>query len=332
MHCRLCPDTRFRTGVCVDPITHDFVSCALERGDCENGLHSMVDNKGTMAKFQSALHAISNHKECLVEVAIRVGKCSSGSGEWPESSSFCTPRPLVETCPNLKEWNATTEECNLYSDKQDIHSFTYFGYCQNNNSTTTTSTSGAGAGGRRCVWDELECDWEGGKVYHPPQRWPNLGPSSNLPSAEDDDRHNACLCEHVQTSVCAAPQYGQEDDVVYYYCAVSPRACDDPTTFVRAVEVAAHPKLYRDLHGRPMDYCRLWLGRPAAHFAMAPPSQSPTGVGGDGGNNGLPINDKDEEEPSILGSSDQGWLGEPNYRPFMEQEPQRAANGEKKQL
>lgn len=66
--------------------------------------------------------------------------------------------------------------------------------------------------GGRCVWDDSDCRGQ---------------PFSPAKSVSGDE----CYCEDVEVGACQAPNNGQ------YYCAVSPKACDSASTFVKTSQL-----------------------------------------------------------------------------------------------
>ncbi|KAL7565903.1 hypothetical protein ACA910_021489 [Epithemia clementina (nom. ined.)] len=276
LQCRLCPDTRYRVGACVNSVTHEFLQCAKEAWECQD-LASLEEDSTSpfssqldAAQFVSAVHQVSN---------------SEGQ---PQA---CFTQDLRLGLYFQQEQQESVVQSGSTTTTTTRTTFTYFGQCQNvtggdnNNIETTTS---------RCVWDGMECDFASGEEWKIPPR-----PSSRSSSSATEPLPLACLCEDVYTGACEyAPGL--------YHCAVSPQACDDPTTYVRAWDVSNNSNTsYRDAFGQVLD-CRLCPLRPASMLVLPslPPTSSP--LPSSGGTDEAPPSDT-ADDTAANGDDDMFW-------------------------
>jgi len=128
---------------------------------------------------------------------------------WGECKSMldlveCTNKG--ESCLYAFRFEVNDSDCSMYRNSKTSLP-TYFSYC-----APRTDNDNRDWRDIRCVWDKEECDPSR-------ERWEE----SRLPN---NAWFRGCLCEDVFTGVC------QESSTGEYHCAVSAKACTDPSSYI----------------------------------------------------------------------------------------------------
>ncbi len=187
----------------------------VEAGACLNpqASHTEFDSDQVDSCALEALNCPMNYQfvssetlkeqglDCPLEQTTNWGTCSTD-----EEPTECTNK--VTSC--LHDFRPeNVEKCDIYGNSQTGLP-TYFPNCY------PISQNDQEKREARCVWSEFECDID--------TEWFS---KVNLSAS------HKCTCEDVLTGVCKEPSTGE------YHCAVSPRACTDPTSYVLQSDLEA---------------------------------------------------------------------------------------------
>jgi len=222
------------TGVCLASTPY----CAIQEEDCVNGdsflpaqhysdpqqqrppitcrLCTNPEYPSAACFTKTATRCVLESSDCQAHETFRANHPSCGVSQ--VTSGRCTSTlEDVDCAPNREScWFADKYEASRHCSLQrhEISGVpTYFGSCGNKHPVT-----GGDWRDHRCVWGEDECD-VATEVWRPART-----PQSTW--------FEGCTCERVETGVCQLP-----DGSVH--CAVSAQGCDDPATYVKAMDKEA---------------------------------------------------------------------------------------------
>jgi len=257
------------TGICylstAAKITADSSFCAVEQYDCPEAYRFMsahqLLNMETPPRYcrlcQQGMSKVQLHEQVVeaggcfknlnfMRCALQFTDCSLTNNEifksspemremgfvpcpaWEMKGGECTSSMEDIACTNtadsclLPQKFVSDNSCTMHSDVRTGLP-AGFGHCQNSKSIKNSNWENY-----RCVWQESECD-----VLN--ELW--------YPASGQKDWFRGCKCEDVVTGGCT---YNGE-----VHCAVSERACADPSTFRNAKQLEddgilchlCHPKV-----------------------------------------------------------------------------------------
>lgn len=133
---------------------------------------------------------------CDAEFIPSYGECTS---EVLDKHVQCTNK--ATSCRSAQNF-VRKSTCGLYADAVREYP-TFFGHCTPHSGVRDWKDD-------RCVWDATEC--------HPTEEY---FVSATAPSSFQRN----CQCEHVKVGAC-------EHSLGQYHCAVSPNACENPSTYI----------------------------------------------------------------------------------------------------